>query len=118
MAGDEPEAAPSPAPRTAPATQLPPARAAAAPPPPPAPSPAAPATAPVDEQELSRRVMADLQRQLDLMLEVRLREALKPALARTADALVRDARLELTRALREAVDTAVRQASAAPRERR
>ena len=35
------------------------------------------------------------------MLEVRLREALAPILARAADALVRDARKELTAALRE-----------------
>ena len=63
----------------------------------------------VSEAELSRQVLADLQRQLDLMLEVRLREALAPALARAADALIRDARKELTAALRDAVARAVAQ---------
>ena len=41
------------------------------------------------------------------MLEVRLREALAPVLARVADALVRDARKELTTALRDVVARAV-----------
>ena len=54
-------------------------------------------------------MLADLQRQLDLMLEVRLREALAPVLARAADALIRDARKELTAALRDAVARSVAQ---------
>ena len=54
-------------------------------------------------------MLADLQRQLDLMLDVRLREALAPVLARAADALIRDARKELTAALREAVARSVAQ---------
>ena len=37
------------------------------------------------------------------MLEVRLREALAPILARATDALVRDARKELTAAMRDIV---------------
>jgi hypothetical protein len=40
---------------------------------------------------------------------VRLREALAPVLARAADALIRDARKELTAALREAVARSVAQ---------
>ena len=68
-----------------------------------------PAAAPVNEAELNRQVLADLQRQLDLMLDVRLREALAPVLARAADALIRDARKELTAALREAVARSVAQ---------
>jgi hypothetical protein len=68
-----------------------------------------PATPPVSEAELSRRVLADLQHQLDLMLEVRLREALAPVLARVADSLIRDARKELTAALRDAVARSVAQ---------
>jgi hypothetical protein len=35
----------------------------------------------------TQRVLADLQRQVELMLEVRLREALAPILARASDAL-------------------------------
>jgi len=37
------------------------------------------------------------------MLEVRLREALAPILARAADTIVRDARKELTAAMRDIV---------------
>jgi len=43
------------------------------------------------------------------MLEVRLREALAPVLARATDALIRDARKELTTALRDAVARSVAQ---------
>jgi hypothetical protein len=63
----------------------------------------------VSEAELSRQVLADLQRQLDLMLEVRLREALAPVLARVADTLIRDARKELTATLRDAIARSVAQ---------
>jgi hypothetical protein len=62
------------------------------------------------EAALAARVLERLQVQIDRMLEVRLREALAPALVRTADALVRDARRELVGALREAVERAVRDA--------
>ena len=65
--------------------------------------------APVGESELTQRILADLQRQIDLMLEVRLREALAPVLSRAADALIRDARKELTVALRDAVARSVAQ---------
>jgi hypothetical protein len=68
---------------------------------------AAPAASAVGEEQLVERVLADLQRQIELMLEARLREALAPVLSRTADTLVRDARKELTAALREAVAHAV-----------
>ena len=84
------------------------------------PGPAAPATAaavpatttrpttasPADVQ-LTQRVLADLQRQVELMLEVRLREALAPILARASDALVRDARKELTAAMRDIVSRSI-----------
>ena len=75
--------------------------------------PMAPAQAPegggasVTEAQLAQRVLADVQKQVDLMLEVRLREALAPILARAGDALVRDARKELTTALRDVVARAV-----------
>ena len=65
--------------------------------------------APINEAQLTQRVLVDLQRQIDLMLEVRLREALAPVLARAADALIRDARKELTVALRDAVARSVAQ---------
>jgi hypothetical protein len=59
------------------------------------------------EVQLTQRVLADLQRQVELMLEVRLREALAPILARATDTLVRDARKELTAAMRDIVSRAI-----------
>lgn len=107
-------AAPSPAPPppvdptpAAPPPAEAPAPAAIAPAVPMPPVPAAAGVDTVTEAELARRVMADLQKQVDLMLEVRLREALAPILARAGDAIVRDARKELTAALREVVAAAV-----------
>ncbi len=58
---------------------------------------------------MMRRVLADLQRQVDLVLEVRLRELLTPILSRAADALIRDARKELTLAMRDTVSRAIAQ---------
>jgi hypothetical protein len=97
----------APAPTLAPVAAVAPAVQPATPPPVTA-VPLAPA-APINEAQLTQRVLADLQRQIDLMLEVRLREALAPVLARAADALIRDARKELTTALRDAVARSVAQ---------
>lgn len=72
------------------------------------PVPAAPARA-LDEDELVQRVLADVQRQVELMLEVKLREALAPVLTRATDALMREARNELASTLREVVARAVAQ---------
>ena len=63
----------------------------------------------ISEEQLTQRVLADLQRQIDLMLEQRIREAMAPALARLTDALVRDARAELASTLRDVVARAVAQ---------
>ncbi len=79
-------------------------------------APAAPARLP-DEEELVQRVLADLQRQIDLMLEIKLREALAPALTRATDALMREARTELASTLRDVVSRAVAQEIARHRER-
>lgn len=74
---------------------------------------AAPAIAPVtaalpaNEAQLAQRLLEEIQKQVDLMLEVRLREALAPVLVRATDALIRDARKELTAALRDIVDKSV-----------
>jgi hypothetical protein len=62
-----------------------------------------------DEAELVQRVLADVQRQIDLMLEYRLREALSPALARLSEALVHEVRDELASTLRDVVARAVAQ---------
>ena len=70
-----------------------------------APLHAAPA-APTEDQ-LTSSLLADLQRQIDLVLEYRVREALTPILARATDAIVREARSELTHTLSEVVALAV-----------
>ena len=72
---------------------------------------AAPANGPAQpsEGELVDRVLANLHRQVDLALEVKLREALAPVLARATDAIVREARRELTTTLRELVARAIAQ---------
>jgi hypothetical protein len=63
----------------------------------------------IDENQLIERVLSDLQRQVELMLEYRLREVLTPALTRATDALMRDARVELASTLRDVVARAVAQ---------
>lgn len=97
------------------------AAAAAAPEPPPDPPAIArpPASPPfverragwprIDEDALVEKVLVDLQRQIDLMLEVKLREVLTPALTRATDALLREARAELASTLRDVVARAVAQ---------
>lgn len=72
-------------------------------------APIASAAAELDEEELVQRVLADVQRQIDLMLEVKLREALAPALTRATDALLREARTGLASTLRDVVSRAVAQ---------
>ena len=114
------EAAPPPRAPVAPPAAQPasPAFAATAPaaltpqlpplPPPPAPRAAA-AAAPLSEDVIVQRVLADVQRQLDLVFEYKLRELLAPTLARIADSLIRDTRNELATTLREIVTRAVAQ---------
>lgn len=78
----------------------------------PADDPAAPLPVPgamLTEDQLAQRVLVDLQRQIDLMLDYRLREVLAPLLTRAADTIVREARSELASTLREAVSRAVAQ---------
>ncbi len=114
LAAEAPVAVPAPPPAAAPIVAPVPASAAlpAAPLAPAAvaaPAVPTPTPAPINETQLVQHVLADLQRQIDLMLEVRLREALAPVLARATDTLIRDARKELTVALRDAVTRAVAQ---------
>jgi hypothetical protein len=68
---------------------------------------AASALSPLTEEQLTQRVLIDLQRQMDLMLDYRLREVLTPLLARAADGIVREARSELASTLRDVVERAV-----------
>jgi len=80
----------------------------------PAPVPEDPA---VVEARITQHVLVDLQRQVDLMLEYRLREALSPALARVCDMLIREARTELASTLCDVVARAVAQELARQRAR-
>ena len=72
---------------------------------------ATPFTAPlsITEEQLTQRILNDLQRQMDLMLDYRLREILTPLLTRAADSVVREARSELASTLRDVVARAVAQ---------
>ncbi len=56
-----------------------------------------------DANALVALVMAELTPRLELLFEARVREAVAPALARAADLLIREARPELSAALRELV---------------
>jgi hypothetical protein len=76
----------------------------------------APATG-VDEALITQRVLADLQRQIDGMLEYRLRETLAPILARTTEALVRELRQELSKTMKDVVARSVAQEVARQRSR-
>jgi hypothetical protein len=70
---------------------------------------AAPPVPQMTDEQMIEHVMVDLQRQLDLMLEYRLREILTPILTRAADSVIRDARTELASTLRDVVARAVAQ---------
>ncbi|MBX3607499.1 MAG: hypothetical protein KF788_19620 [Piscinibacter sp.] len=63
----------------------------------------------LSEDQIVQRVLSDLQRQIDLMLEVKLREVLAPVLTRATDTMLRDARAELASTLRDVVARAVEQ---------
>ena len=61
------------------------------------------------EEALQARILDILQRQIEAGFESKLRETLAPALARAADALIRDLRGELALALQAQVARAVAQ---------
>lgn len=71
----------------------------------------------INETQLTARVLGDVQRQLDGMLEFRLREAIAPILARHSEALVRDLREELSSTMRDVVARSVAQEVAKLRQR-
>ena len=61
------------------------------------------------DEQLIESVWADLQRQVDLMLEYRLRETLAPILSRATEAVIRESRQQLASTLRDVVARAVAQ---------
>lgn len=71
----------------------------------------------INEAQLAARVLGDVQRQLDGMLDFRLREAIAPILARHSEALVRDLREELSNTMRDVVARSVAQELAKLRQR-
>ena len=82
--------------------------------------PSSPPEAPlpaVTEAQLTHRVLSDVQRQIDGMLEFRLKEAMAPLLARHTEAIVRDLRDELNQTLRDVVARSVAQELAKLRQR-
>ena len=107
---------PTPAPAPAPAVRTPPISLDSLPVLAEAVSPAA-LQPEVSEAQLAHRVLADVQKQVDGMLEFRLREALAPVLARHTEAIVRDLRDELSRTLKDVVARSVTQELAKLRQR-
>jgi hypothetical protein len=69
------------------------------------------------EEQVSQRVLADVQRQVDRMFEYRVRESLGPALARLTEAFLRETREELALILTDVVRRAVAQELAKHRPR-
>ena len=63
----------------------------------------------INETQLAQRVLTDVQRQIDSMLDFRLKEAMGPILAKHSEALVRDLREELSRTMRDVVARSVTQ---------
>ncbi len=78
---------------------------------------AVPAVLQRSEAEITQHVLADVQRQVELMLEYRMREALAPILARATDMLIRDTRKQLANTLHEMVAQAVAQEMSRHRDR-
>lgn len=71
----------------------------------------------ITEAQIAQRVLNDVQKQIDGLLDFRLREALGPILARHSEALVRDLREELGRTMRDVVARSVAQEMAKLRQR-
>ena len=82
-----------------------------------APTQAAAISAPPSEEQIVQHVLRDLQRQIDLMLDYRLREILTPMLTRATDGLVLEARSALASTLHDIVARSVAQELARHRAR-
>ena len=71
----------------------------------------------MSDEQLIQHVLADVQHQVDLMLEYRLREVLTSILTRATDSVIREARTELASTLRDVVARAVAQELSRHRDR-
>jgi hypothetical protein len=71
----------------------------------------------VTEAQLAHRVLGVVQKQIDGMLDFRLREAMTPILQRHTDALVRELRDELKQTMQDVINRAVAQEMAKVRQR-
>ena len=71
----------------------------------------------IPEEQMIQRVLAEVQRQVDLTIEYRLREVLTPLLTLATDSVIRESRSELASALRDVVARAVAQELARHRTR-
>lgn len=80
-------------------------------------SPPQPVLPDVTEAQLAQRVLGVVQKQIDGMIDFRLKEAMAPILARHSEALVRDLREELSRTMSDVVARAVAQEMAKLRHR-
>jgi hypothetical protein len=76
-----------------------------------------PAQPDLSETQLAQRVLSVVQKQIDGMIDFRLKEAMAPILARHSEALVRDLRDELSRTMADVVARAVTQEMAKLRQR-
>lgn len=63
----------------------------------------------LNEDQITQRVLTDVQRQVDKMLEFRLRESLAPLLERLVDGIINEVREELALTMRDVVRRAVAQ---------
>ena len=83
----------------------------------PEPVPQPPPLPEVSEAQLTQKVLTDVQRQIDSMLDFRLRESMQPLLAQFTETLMQDLRDELSRTMRDVVTRAVAQEMAKLRNR-
>ena len=79
--------------------------------------PAEPGLPAVSDAQVAQRVLGVVQRQIDGMIDFRLREAMAPILARHTEALVRDLREELGKTMGDVVARAVAQEMSKLRQR-
>ena len=71
----------------------------------------------VNEAQLAQKILVDVQKQIDSMLEFRLRESMQPLLSQFIETLMEDLRDELSRTMRDVVTRSVAQEMAKWRNR-